>query len=261
MPSQYNLKAKMQNKYLIFILYIILIFNSEKGFGKTLHTVLVADTVNEIGFATAPDIKQIQREMRVIAQKSQMKINEKIFWGSNFDKRYVESYLTQLNVDSTDTVVFYFSGHGYRTYQKITHWPNLNFNFNQPGMDLKWVIDTIRSKNPQFAFIVADCCNNYIEQGADARPTSLQVDLHAKTPRYAAYTQLFANSKGCIAVCSSSPGQFSYGSKLGGLFTKCFLTQLTHESNRTDPNWKHLMDKTIHLIQKVQKPICEIYPN
>lgn len=261
MPSQYNLRAKMRNKSLIFILYTILIFNSGTVFGKTLHTILVADTVNDIGFATGPDLKQLQKETRAIASYSQMSINEKIFWGSEFEKSRVESYLNQLKVDSTDTVIFYFSGHGYRTHQKTTRWPNLNFDFYKPGLDFKWVIDTIRSKKPQFSFIVADCCNNYIEDGCDNRSRRLEVDLYPQKPNYAVYRQLFAHAKGCVAVCSSSEGQFSFGSHLGGLFTKCFLTQLTRESNQKNPNWNHLMNKTFTLIKKVQKPICEIYPD
>jgi hypothetical protein len=248
----------MKQKFLfIFIISFSLFF--KEATAKTIYSILIADTINENEFATKPDMQAIQGELHHFCRQARIPLKEKVFLGSDFKRTKIESYLTSLKVDSSDTIVFYFSGHGYRTQDQKTPWPCLNFEFYQPGIDLKWVVDCIRQKRAQFALIMADCCNNFMDRGFDNESKFIQMNLPYYQPYYPGYQPLLLNSKGCLVVCSSSIGQFSYGSKMGGLFTQCFLSSLTQESHQSKPNWKLLIERASSYIKDVQKPIYAIY--
>jgi hypothetical protein len=249
------------NKILFFLFCLVGTFFPFKTIdAKMLHAILVADTVHDLCSVTKPDLHRWQNELKVIAQHSQLILKEKIFSGPAFCKEEVQKYLQTLVVNQADTVIFYFSGHGYRTAQKKTPWPFLTFEFYKPGLDVQWVADTIRSKKPRFALVMSDCCNNYAENGLfETQTKQIQINLHQLTPHYMGYRQLFSRAKGCIVISSCSAGQFSYGSHLGGLYTQCFFTSLNRELKEESPSWKNLLQRANGYIQHIQRPICQVY--
>lgn len=228
---------------------------------KTLHAVLVADTVHDnIRSITQPDLVRWRNELKIIARHTNMILKERVFSGSDFNKERIRSYLEDMRVENLDAVIFYFSGHGYRTFQKKTPWPFLTFEFYQPGLDIQWITNTIRKKKPQFALVMSDCCNNYMEYGLLSNETkNVVVKLKQSLPQYSGYKQLFCNAKGLIVVSSCSEGQFSYGSHMGGLYTQCFFNSLSRELQEKKPSWKNLLQRANGFIKHIQLPICEVY--
>lgn len=229
-------------------------------FAKTLHAILVVDTIHDICSVTQSDLRRWQKELRIIAKHTGVILREKNFIGLEFNKEKVKSYIENLKLEESDVIIFYFSGHGYRTFQKKTPWPILTFEFYKPGLDIQWMIDTIRSKKPQFALVMSDCCNNYMEYGFFGNETkNVLINLRQISPQYAGYKQLFCHAKGCIAISSCSEGQFSYGSHQGGLYTQCFFHSLNRELQEKKPSWKHLLQRANGFIKHIQYPICEVY--
>lgn len=247
-------------KKLFFYFFCILSFYSESIQARTLHAILVADTIHDIRTVTWPDICHWQKELRSIAQHTQMILKEKTFYGHEFNKEVIKDYLKSLAVDEKDSVIFYFSGHGYRTMKKKTPWPYMTFEFYKQGLDLQWITDAIRNKKPQFALVMADCCNNFMELGLFSHETkNIKINLKTFPIHYPGYLQLFSKAKGCIVVSSCSAGQFSYGSRFGGIFTQCFFTSLNHELLEKKPSWKHLLERASGYINHIQRPLCEVY--
>lgn len=229
-------------------------------FAKTLHAILVADTVHDISSVTRPDLRRWQKEVRSITKNTSMILREKIFHGADFNKEKIKNYLKNLKVEKSDSVIFYFSGHGYRTMQKKTQWPFLTFEYYKPGLDVHWIASTIRIKKPQFALIMADCCNNFMENGMFGKETkNILINLKQVPPQVSGYAHLFCNAKGCIVVSSCSQGQFSYGSHFGGLYTQCFFTSLNRELYEKKPSWKRILQRTNGFIGHIQRPLCEVY--
>lgn len=226
---------------------------------KTLHTIIVADTIHDITLITQPDLKSIQEEMKIIAQHTDQTLKEKIFAGSEFSKQKLINYIKNLKVKSDDSVVFYFSGHGYRTKEKKTSWPFLSFELYKVGLDLKWIADTLWDKKPRFALVMSDCCNEFSEKNVVRKTKNILINLHKTTPKYVGYKQLFCNAKGCVVVTSCSEGEFSYGSVFGGVFTRCFLISLNKEIAEPKPSWKNLLKRVCSYVNGIQKPICQIY--
>jgi hypothetical protein len=250
----------MRPLFLFSLCFFAFLWTKQEGCAKTLHAILVADTIHDIRSVTMPDLRRWQKELRTITQQTNMILREKIFCDSEFNKEKIKDYLKNLAVDESDSVVFYFSGHGYRTFQKKTPWPFLTFEFYRPGLDIHWITNTIRRKKPQFALILSDCCNNFMENGYFGHETkNIRINLKLLSPQYTGYQQLFCHAKGCIVISSCSEGQFSYGSPFGGLYTQCFFTSLNREMYEKKPSWKHLLQRANGFIQHIQRPICEVY--
>lgn len=244
--------------YLLFFLLLASLLTQEVS-AKTLHAILVADTVSNISEITRPDLKNIQQELKTIAKHTKATLKEKIFSGSNFKKDVLIDYLNELKVESSDVVFFYFSGHGYRTMEKTNAWPFLAFELYKSGIDLQWIADTIWTKKPQFALVMSDCCNNYAERGFNPPQKKVLFNLHRIPPYYQGYDQLFSKAKGCVVMSSCSAGQYSYGGNFGGIFTTCFLASMNKEIAKPTPSWKSLMERTSSYIKHIQKPICQVY--
>ncbi len=250
----------MLRSLIISALFLLLVCPHDSLLGRSLHAIFIIDTVHEIQNITKPDLESWKREARSICQYGQMTLKEKIFSGASFRKEKIQNYLTRMEVEKKDVVIFYFSGHGYRTMQKSSPWPFLTLDYHRPGLDLSWVSHTIRSKKPQFALIMSDCCNNYMEQGMFGKEIKhICINLKPVSPHTSGYKQLFNKAKGCIVVSSCSEGQFSYGSSQGGLYTHCFFSSLSRELWAEKPSWKRLLERANGFIHPIQNPICRIY--
>ncbi|MFI0434610.1 MAG: caspase family protein [Parachlamydiaceae bacterium] len=250
----------MTKCFFLFLSFFWFLWFDNAIYGKTIHAILVADTIHEIQHVTQPDLYRWQSEVRLIATHSKMSLKEKIFAGQEFNKEKIKGYLKHLKIEKDDSIIFYFSGHGYRTLSKKTPWPFLTFEYYKHGLDVQWVVNTIRSKQPQFSLVMSDCCNNFMENGMFGTETKhVIVNLKETAPEYSGYPQLFNNAKGCVVISSCSEGQFSYGSDLGGLYTQCFFASLKKELKEKKPSWKRLLERANGLIGHIQRPICEVY--
>ncbi|WP_039357975.1 caspase family protein [Candidatus Protochlamydia amoebophila] len=247
-----------KNPSLYFILFLNLFCCGQMISAATLHTILVADTIHDINSITVPDLARWQKELQMIAQSTHMILKEITFEGKRFRKQLIIDYLKNFSVNHDDAVVFIFSGHGYRTRDKKSPWPFLIFELDKHGMDLKWIDETIRSKKPRFSLVLGDCCNNYIEKGFLGENKNIFVNLRLVETNPSGYNQLFCRAKGHIIVCSCSPGNFSYGSPFGGLYSQCFLVSLNREISQKFPSWKKVLERANGYIQQVQIPVCEI---
>lgn len=249
----------MNKTFIVLILHLCFLTFQIECFAKTLHAILIADNLHDITLFTQADLYNIQNELRKISKHAQCILKEKVFLGLEFEKEKIMNYVKNLHVEPTDSIVFYFSGHGYRTMQKQTLWPFLSFELYKIGLDMQWVVDTLWGKKPQFTLIMADCCNNFAERGINTETKQIHINLHQKETDSSGYRQLFVNAKGCVVICSSSVGQFSYGSKYGGIFTMCFLSSLNKEIGEPSPSWKNLFLRASAYMKHIQKPICQIY--
>ena len=248
--------------HLIKFLILLLFFSVPAALVQAaqLHAILVTDSVNEINFITQPDLQKWRKEALLIAKYAKLELKERVFTAHHFTKNQVSAHIKRQKINSDDAIIFYFSGHGYRTQEQASPLPHLVFSLDEEGLPLEWVVEQLKAKKPRFALILADCCNNYIELGFSQPTKKIQIRLHPLKPINTSYEQLYGKAKGCIVIASCSPGAFSYGSSMGGLYTQCFFASLNRELAQPKPNWRDLLRRANGYISHIQQPVCRITP-
>lgn len=234
-------------------------------FGKTvyleaadLHLIITGDLAAE---DLQDGIQQDLLGMAAFAQKAADQtglnlITHSFLRGEDLPNRLIEG-ITQLEVQSDDVMIFYYSGHGYRPSGKEeTPWPNMYFTESGMGVELDLVIDILSVKHPRLLFITSDSCNSVLP---DILSPPLAKQMQAKVQRLesflnANYKKLFLETKGTIIVASSRPGLASYSEgTIGGFYTFTFLNLFDAflESLPTeDVNWPLILAWTAEMTDK-----------
>lgn len=226
------------------------------------HVILVGDALStDIFHATKSDIKKIRNEVRTIAKGGKYKLKLTVFYKKKPMAADVLQAIKDLQPNENDLVLFYFSGHGYRTPANGDDpWPNLDFPFENKGICLKGIIDLIKEKNAGLSLILADCCNWKISQQGSPLilkgPGSEPGVISARQKRIN-YRSLFCGTHGVIAIASARAGKPSYCTIQGSFYTNAFLASLQEviTYDKSQVNWSLVFDGA----QEKMKAILDRY--
>jgi hypothetical protein len=167
-----------------------------------LHAIIVADTTDEsIGDSTTVDCSNMRAEMKKIAHFTKLDLKETTIEGEDVVPGKVLDKLDNLDIQSDDVVIFYFSGHGYRTDgKKDSPWPNLFFSRVEKGIDFELIGKRLEQHDPRLLLVIADVCNSIIaEEYAPALVTrSLLESIFAEESNP---LKLFFLLTGVIPIC------------------------------------------------------------
>lgn len=251
---------KMFRSLLVLALSFSLLLSTLTANAGQLHAILVIDTNDfSIGDSVKSDLLHYQDFLKKVARYTDLKLVETVFSGDEFISDNVYTHIKNLNVQADDTVIFYYSGHGYRTDSKSTIWPVMHFGWQQLGLDLQDIANLIQQKQPHMALVMSDTCNG-IAAIDDApnwnRSLQARVVVDENTLRKA-YRQLFLQENSMIMVTSSEPGQYSYGTASGGVYTNSFLKSLYYEVELKSPSWQKLLTRAAKKVDSVEHPKYE----
>lgn len=243
---------------------LILIFCAATTFGleaATLHTILVADTTDEsIGDSTAMDLFKVRRQLKKVAGYTEMEHHLITISSDEVLPENVLEAIDHLEFDEDDAVVFYYSGHGFRTESKEGNpWPNLYFSIVGKGIDLSHIRDLLEGKNPRFLLVIADVCNSFVPEEF-APPLMQKFWLSGTSEEIIAanYRSLFLEAEGTLLISSSEVGEYSWGTNSGGLFTVAFLQNLEKAVKSNGyPEWELILSQTSHAVSEAQHPQWE----
>lgn len=226
---------------------LLVLLTSFSAEAATLHAVLVCDTTaDNIAESVQADYTTLHNELTKIASNTSMGYNEISFTGNGIDADILDK-INQLGFGTDDVVFFYFSGHGYRTDSKGgNQWPNMYLTPVKRGIDLLEVVTLLRAKQPRLLLAIADSCNNVIpDKFAPPLINVRRQALMMKAPSVKSnYKQLFLNSAGTIIISGCIPGQVSWGTQTGGVYTLSFFHSLNEEVRTSyNPEWGVLLDR------------------
>ncbi len=236
----------MQSKF-----FIILLFSFNLLFGEGVHLIIAGDTASDLRWQVQKDVAFMKNRGQALANELDKTFRSMTFIEERLTRENILTYLDSKRFDSSDIVIFYFSGHGFRTRDKQSRWPNLYFSNSNSSMALDEVVEKLSYNQPQFALIIADCCNNYKEQGLPPvqyfhfDPSS----HHTFHPRVA---DLFKNSRGLLVITGAEPGGYSWSNDEGGILTAAFFEALGFRS-RSVVNWDLVQDNIKNQTKHIQK--------
>lgn len=238
-----------------------------------IHLIIIANTNDStVGIAAIKDMKTVEEffsdltEVMGIRQMNTVKIS-----GNNFSKINVLNTLKKLAPQPNDIVVFYYSGHGFRTRSKPTAYPMYDLR-SKPTQDyLKESLTTdtvyklIRDKNARMTLVLSDCCNwnpdmplPYVPADPQTRNTNIPWDIEK-------CRALFLNPKrtGIIGVAADKNQLAVSNAQQGSFFFKYFRESMitvinkTYRSFNAFMDWNYIAESTkTQTVRKAKRTYC-----
>lgn len=219
--------------------------------GQTLHAAdlyafLVGDYFSQdIQQASRKDLQNMHEETIRIAKYANYKLKASFFAEGKSNGTELLKAIKKLAPKKEDMVLFYFSGHGYRTTNHGTNlWPYLDFPSEHQGMSFHDIIVHIANLKPRLTILIADCCNWTIPYGFINPPLLKRYKPEpVPTKRLKRnYQKLFCKTEGLLAIAGAEPGQASYCKIYGSFYTLSFLSSLQEVLQcKSGVNWKSVL--------------------
>ncbi|MDP1835176.1 MAG: caspase family protein [Chlamydiales bacterium] len=247
----------MIRKFFGLFLTLLAILASQSAYAD-LQAIIVGDTVSPTGGAAALDIRRVEKQLKDIKRHTGLHVNCTVLTDTQVTSDQVLKVLDQIAVGEDDVVIFYYLGHGYRTSLKKSVWPFLYLCNDARGMDLSLIVERIMLKKPRMALIVADCCNNVMDDEFK-QPWEAKYPLkrHMVYPDRG-YKELFVKFKGIIVACGSELGEYAYCHQGGHFYTDALLKSIKEEVVSTSPSWEKLLERARLNVKFVQNAYHEI---
>ena len=236
------------NQFKTIALIFMLLCLANPTHGQTLHTIIFANTNDpQIGKSVVYDYNSLSVEVNTIAAATGMKLKRYFYKDEYCNNKNLRNVLNQLSTNKDDVILFYYSGHGTRSAQDISEFPQmcLGSHDDEDYYPLEKVLQKLMQQPARLKLILGDCCNSI---GARVNPkdyTTRSVTVLSKEPTDA-YNSLFANNQGFMIASSSKKGEVSYGDEQsGGAFTFCFLRALNvYAKQGMTTTWDKIMSTT-----------------
>lgn len=195
---------------------------------QTIHLITVADSFDaNIGTGAAANTRQVEDFVKAVAFELRLPLKRQDIAGKEFNCQRIQAEIEALTAGNDDVVIFYYSGHGFRTPENITKFPELYCGpeaFSGGAPRLKEVATQLQDKGARLTIAIADACNVLISQPArPARPGGI---ASVPVTRVEPYRTLFLRHKGTLVISGSIKDQYSWYLPTTGLFTSQFVAAL-----------------------------------
>jgi Caspase domain len=229
----------------------------------TVHAVIVGDTRSSLGKGAERSIQQMKdllaliestgkdiKDIKTGENKKDIQLHTVVVQGEGFSCTGINRAVANLPVSEGDTVLFYYAGHGRRSSQTGSKFPEFDCERvqNDQRSELALVIDTLVNKKPRLVIGIADACNrpSPVERKALTLPAIPGAGLR----------RLFLEGyRGKLMLSGVEPGGDAYYSTredgaVGGFFTDQFLGAVgtVVSEHGASAQWKDVISKAIDKI-------------
>lgn len=224
------------------------LFSGLPASAQTLQAILIADTNDaSIGISVKKDFDNLKRVVQNVATYTGMKLELQALEGAQVTLANMRAAVNNVKVGTNDTVLFYYSGHGFRTQASKSKYPYLYVS--QQGQAFEEIIGELRKKTPRLLIAVTDSCNNLADLPVAAAMRAMSAPPDFKKT----YSRLWLDAAGEIIIASSSEGEYAWGDDdVGGYFTKRFLesheTQVNVSNPTVTPGWEPIVNTAKNII-------------
>ena len=191
---------------------------------KTIHWLLYIDTKDsDVGYLDVNGREYLRKQFvnpvnAALSGEYQTDIKDN--YGDNCSPYKCKSDIQNLRCSPQDIVIFYYIGHGGRSYRTDANqhpWPKMWFSQDDPDkmIDLGWVHDQLKAKNPRMLLTIGMCCNGRQNLPSTLTPTFSgpeDDECYEFSPEERQYVKnIFTNTCGSLIATSATPGQLSGG--------------------------------------------------
>lgn len=243
-------------KYVKWIVALLLLQGATWLNAQTLHGIILADTEDpKIGRFCEKDVQLMHLFMGGVAQTIGYDYSDYILAGGDCTSGNAMEAIRSLQVGPQDIVFFYYTGHGARSMQDTSPFPQMKLKDTM--YPLYRIADQIEGRSPRLSIAITDACNSFIAGLPSKGISGGNTYLSKGSSDF--YKSLFGQTKGKMRITSSKIGQDSKATEDGGLFTIAFLSTLIEkEQDGSAISWENILSATKSKIEDVHVPYWEL---
>ena len=236
---------------------------------STIHLFIIGDTdCPNIGRSVQLDVARTIRQIQEYATTSEMWLNIRILTSHYYSPEHIKQCMREIHVGTDDVIFFYYSGHGFRTDEKVDPLPLLKFpttiidliQNRLQGFDSRIIYETLQRKGARLLIFLTDSCQskpnrgtNVIDHASYSQRSVEQRTLNCK--------RLFRETTGEVLLISCEPGQSSFGDSkygYGGSFSYGIFTTLDDVLNRHQPaKWDTIAEEGSEKAYQLSRELYE----
>ena len=193
---------------------------------KQIHAILIGDTSDAtIGAGVVSNLASIRGLLGAVQSEAQVPVSFIEVKDGSFNCRAIWSAINALTIDRDDTVLFFYSGHGFKSSSSATKFPEFDCRraADDARAELAGIVTAIREKGPRLVVGISDTCNKetMVTPGPTIASAAPAVD------RGPGFRRLFLDYSGTLMMTAAEPNQFAWyvngGPLSGGFFTNQLL--------------------------------------
>ncbi len=213
--------------FALLLLGMTVILN-QPSYAQTIHVLaIIMDGDVNIGISAEKDSSTLEKCLSSLESWKLCDVNS-IFLKSSKMKvtsKDVLNWINDCEVSSNDTLMIYYSGHGFIDEQ------NRHFLWFDEGNILprSEIISEMQKHNCRLKILITDSCSNLVILPAPVTATPRSLGEN-RDKQY--YKNLFLEHKGLLDITAASEGEYAWGnSTIGGYFTSSLFSAFSGEGN------------------------------
>lgn len=226
----------------IFLILITLVCSISLAHAHDIHWITFVDTTDPSVGETDVNTRQIlySRWINVVNSALAPKgYNSRIhdFTGSRTSPDNCRDVVKNLICKPEDIIVFYYIGHGARSIDDKSRYPQMALAQNGDDcVPLEMVHEELKNKHARLTLTIGMCCNTYAERLSSKEYVGFSANQghsYVAMDAISNIQQLFLENTGDIIIASSDKGQASWGGYIPGVgLIDCFSYTLINTFNK-----------------------------
>ncbi len=260
-------------KKVLLLAFVVSFFILGNGSAQTVHVINFSNTIDKkIGISCEVDYERVKQETGLIAAYLDYGIKYYSGKGNDCSNENLMNTLNSLRCNKDDIILFFYSGHGARSSQDKSEFPQMCLKYSGYEQDkfvaVHTVIEKLKAKGARFTLVMADCCNA-VGPGVVAKSLMSRnggMIVYDKDMARC-YRKLFLDNKGLVAATGCKKGQCSLGNDaIGGFFSDAFFGTALYKACRGEipATWEKVLGTAASIVKdmtktvEIQEPYYEI---